>query len=91
MSGSPRAPVYVLIGIAGLATSVAAGFALGDFAVSGIDPTKAAAFQPDSGYAQLADTAAPDQWMPAADSGMTSAVAYFQGDGSVLDQPTTSD
>jgi len=91
MPGSGRLPIYVLLGIAGLATSVASGIALGEFAVSGLDPTKAAAFQPGGDYAQLADSASPSQWMPAADSGMTSSVAYFQGDGSVLDQPVTRD
>ena len=87
MSGSGRVPIYVLLGIAGLAASAASGIALGEFAVSGLDPTKAAAFRPDGDYEQLADSVSPDRWMPSADTGMTSSVAYFQGDGSVLDQP----
>ena len=48
---------------------------------------KAAAFRPDGDYEQLADSVSPDRWMPSADTGMTSSVAYFRGDGSAHDQP----
>jgi hypothetical protein len=86
-----RTPIISLLSIAGIAASGVIGIALGDFAVSGVDPTKAAAYAPDSGYDQLADTVKADRHMPAADTGMTSKVAYFRGDGTIFDQTTQSD